>query len=104
MFELQCLALRKDSKMYKDRIEAILQQLEEVAIERDQVGTSPPSTPGQGCVPPALKPRLLAFRGRALVKELVENCEQSWSDPFPHCQENHTPRASCTFRVFSTYL
>ncbi|XP_008047402.1 caspase recruitment domain-containing protein 9 [Carlito syrichta] len=36
MFELQCLALRKDSKMYKDRIEAILQQLEEVAIERDQ--------------------------------------------------------------------
>lgn len=41
MFELQCLALRKDSKMYKDRIEAILQQMEEVAIERDQVGTSP---------------------------------------------------------------
>ncbi|KAM4876262.1 LOW QUALITY PROTEIN: caspase recruitment domain-containing protein 9 [Thomomys bottae] len=36
MFELQCLALRKDSKMYKDRIEAILQQMEEVAIERDQ--------------------------------------------------------------------
>lgn len=40
MFELQCLALRKDSKMYKDRIEAILLQMEEVAIERDQVGTS----------------------------------------------------------------
>uniref|UniRef100_A0A8C8ZNI8 Caspase recruitment domain family member 9 n=1 Tax=Prolemur simus TaxID=1328070 RepID=A0A8C8ZNI8_PROSS len=36
MFELQCLALRKDSKMYKERIEAILQQMEEVAIERDQ--------------------------------------------------------------------
>ncbi|XP_049751423.1 caspase recruitment domain-containing protein 9 isoform X1 [Elephas maximus indicus] len=36
MFELQCLALRKDSKMYKDRIEAVLQQMEEVAIERDQ--------------------------------------------------------------------
>nr|XP_011723066.1 caspase recruitment domain-containing protein 9 isoform X1 [Macaca nemestrina] len=36
MFELQCLALRKDSKMYKDRIEAILLQMEEVAIERDQ--------------------------------------------------------------------
>ncbi|KAM7093067.1 caspase recruitment domain-containing protein 9 isoform 1-T1 [Molossus nigricans] len=36
MFELQCQALRKDSKMYKDRIEAILQQMEEVAIERDQ--------------------------------------------------------------------
>ncbi|KAK2506967.1 hypothetical protein MC885_006562 [Smutsia gigantea] len=36
MFELQCLALRKDSKMYKDRTEAILQQMEEVAIERDQ--------------------------------------------------------------------
>ncbi|XP_065784170.1 caspase recruitment domain-containing protein 9 isoform X4 [Muntiacus reevesi] len=36
MFELQCLALRRDSKMYKDRIEAILQQMEEVATERDQ--------------------------------------------------------------------
>uniref|UniRef100_A0A452R126 Caspase recruitment domain family member 9 n=1 Tax=Ursus americanus TaxID=9643 RepID=A0A452R126_URSAM len=36
MFELQCLALRKDCKMYKDRIEATLQQMEEVAIERDQ--------------------------------------------------------------------
>lgn len=69
MFELQCLALRKDCKMYKDRIEATLQQMEEVAIERDQVGTSPPSTPGRGRVPPALKPRPLLFRGRALVKE-----------------------------------
>lgn len=47
MFELQCLALRKDSKMYKDRIEAILQQMEEVAIERDQVGASHPAT-GRG--------------------------------------------------------
>ncbi|XP_020936811.1 caspase recruitment domain-containing protein 9 isoform X6 [Sus scrofa] len=36
VFELQCLALRKDSKMYKDRIEAILRQMEEVAVERDQ--------------------------------------------------------------------
>lgn len=36
MFELQCLALRKDSEMYKDRIEAVLRQMEEVAGERDQ--------------------------------------------------------------------
>ncbi|XP_045879705.1 caspase recruitment domain-containing protein 9 isoform X2 [Meles meles] len=36
MFELQCLALRKDSEMYKDRIEAVLRQMEEVASERDQ--------------------------------------------------------------------
>lgn len=43
MFELQCLALRRDSKMYKDRIEAILRQMEEVAIERDQVGTHWPA-------------------------------------------------------------
>ena len=41
-FELQCLALRRDSKMYKDRIEAILRQMEEVAIERDQVGPCQP--------------------------------------------------------------
>lgn len=47
MFELQCLALRKDSKMYKDRIEAILQQMEEVAVERDQVGASRPATGGE---------------------------------------------------------
>lgn len=40
VFELQCLALRKDSKMYKDRIEAILLQMEEVAIERDQAMSS----------------------------------------------------------------
>ncbi|XP_010350482.1 caspase recruitment domain-containing protein 9 [Saimiri boliviensis] len=36
MLELQCRALRKDSKVYKDRIEAILLQMEEVAVERDQ--------------------------------------------------------------------
>ncbi|XP_061056857.1 caspase recruitment domain-containing protein 9 isoform X1 [Eubalaena glacialis] len=40
MFELQCLALRKDSKMYKERIEAILQQMGEVAVERDQAITT----------------------------------------------------------------
>ncbi|XP_073908937.1 caspase recruitment domain-containing protein 9 isoform X2 [Castor canadensis] len=40
MLELQCLALRKDSKMYKDRISSILQQMEEVAIERDQAMAS----------------------------------------------------------------
>uniref|UniRef100_A0ABI8A378 Uncharacterized protein n=1 Tax=Felis catus TaxID=9685 RepID=A0ABI8A378_FELCA len=38
VFELQCLALRKDCEMYKDRIAAVLQQMEEVASERDQVG------------------------------------------------------------------
>ncbi|KAK2120678.1 Caspase recruitment domain-containing protein 9 [Saguinus oedipus] len=36
MLELQCRALRKDCKVYKDRIEAILLQMEEVAVERDQ--------------------------------------------------------------------
>ncbi|EHB04826.1 Caspase recruitment domain-containing protein 9 [Heterocephalus glaber] len=40
MVQLQCLALRKDSKMYKERIEAVLQQMEEVAIERDQAMAS----------------------------------------------------------------
>lgn len=37
MLELQCTSLRKDTQMYKKRIEAVLQQLEEVASERDQV-------------------------------------------------------------------
>ncbi|XP_078082322.1 caspase recruitment domain-containing protein 9 isoform X1 [Mustelus asterias] len=36
VFELQCMTLRKDSQMYKDRIETTLQQMQEVAIERDQ--------------------------------------------------------------------
>ncbi|XP_068011705.1 caspase recruitment domain-containing protein 9 isoform X2 [Melanerpes formicivorus] len=36
MLELQCTSLRKDSQMYKRRIEAVLQQMEEVASERDQ--------------------------------------------------------------------
>ncbi|NXC41848.1 CARD9 protein, partial [Penelope pileata] len=36
MLELQCTSLRKDSQMYKKRIEAVLRQMEEVASERDQ--------------------------------------------------------------------
>lgn len=36
VLELQCTTLKKDSKMYKERIEAILQQLEEVCSERNQ--------------------------------------------------------------------
>lgn len=39
VLELQCTSLRKDSQMYKKRIEAVLQQMEEVASERDQVIT-----------------------------------------------------------------
>ncbi|XP_062497097.1 caspase recruitment domain-containing protein 9 isoform X6 [Pezoporus occidentalis] len=36
MLELQCTSLKKDSQMYKKRIEAVLKQMEEVASERDQ--------------------------------------------------------------------
>ncbi|XP_066436607.1 caspase recruitment domain-containing protein 9 [Eleutherodactylus coqui] len=36
VLELQCTTLKKDSKMYKQRIEAILQQMEEVCSERNQ--------------------------------------------------------------------
>ncbi|XP_059799767.1 caspase recruitment domain-containing protein 9 [Hypanus sabinus] len=36
VFELKCVTLRKDSQMYKDRIEAILLQMQEVVTERDQ--------------------------------------------------------------------
>ncbi|NXA34832.1 CARD9 protein, partial [Eudromia elegans] len=36
LLELQCMSLRKDSQMYKQRIEVVLQQMEEVASERDQ--------------------------------------------------------------------
>lgn len=50
VFELQCLALRKDSKMYKERTEAILQQMEEVAVERDQVGAWPSTRTGHRAV------------------------------------------------------
>lgn len=37
ILELQCTSLRKDSQMYKKRMEAVLEQMEEVASERDQV-------------------------------------------------------------------
>ncbi|KAM3910835.1 caspase recruitment domain-containing protein 9 [Leptodactylus fuscus] len=36
VLELQCTTLKKDSRMYKERIEAILQQMEEVCSERNQ--------------------------------------------------------------------
>ncbi|XP_078282043.1 caspase recruitment domain-containing protein 9 [Rhinoraja longicauda] len=36
VFGLKCTTLRKDSQMYKDRIEAIVLQMQEVATERDQ--------------------------------------------------------------------
>ncbi|XP_021269498.1 caspase recruitment domain-containing protein 9 isoform X3 [Numida meleagris] len=36
MLELQCTSLRKDSQMYKKRMEAVLHQMEEVALERDE--------------------------------------------------------------------
>ncbi|XP_041430792.1 caspase recruitment domain-containing protein 9 isoform X2 [Xenopus laevis] len=36
LLELQCTTFKKDSKLYKERIEAILQQMEEVCEERDQ--------------------------------------------------------------------
>lgn len=67
MFELQCLALRKDSKMYKERMEAILQQMEEVAIERDQVGTSPP---------PCGRPR--PRRGRSHTRTTANTMASPW--------------------------
>lgn len=35
VLELQCISLKKDSKMYKERIEAIVQQMDEVCIERN---------------------------------------------------------------------
>ncbi|XP_027821984.1 caspase recruitment domain-containing protein 9 isoform X11 [Ovis aries] len=64
-FELQCLALRRDSKMYKDRIEAILRQMEEVAIERDQLpGPSPETEAGFLQAFPQPRPPWLVASGR----------------------------------------
>lgn len=72
MFELQCLALRKDCEMYKDRIAAVLQQMEEVASERDQVGATS-HLPGrlrararQGSLPGRVASRAGGFRGGQL--------------------------------------
>nr|XP_033817732.1 caspase recruitment domain-containing protein 9 isoform X2 [Geotrypetes seraphini] len=36
VFELQCQTLKKDSKMYKERIETTLQQMADILVERDQ--------------------------------------------------------------------
>lgn len=70
MFELQCLALRKDSKMYKERTEAILQQMEEVAVERDQVGAGRPPA-GRGCRRPSPHPHGPPSRTRPLAGAAV---------------------------------
>ncbi|XP_040260774.1 caspase recruitment domain-containing protein 9 isoform X1 [Bufo bufo] len=40
VLELQCSTLKKDSSVYKERIEAILQQMEEVCIERNQANAT----------------------------------------------------------------
>lgn len=108
MFELQCLALRKDSKMYKDRIEAILQQMEEVAIERDQVGAAQPS------------PDAVAFQGCSCHGGFSGSTDKSSSCsfrnvnaneliPFLHlcptcCQEVHAPPSAVPARLFPAYL
>ncbi|XP_036757411.2 caspase recruitment domain-containing protein 9 isoform X2 [Manis pentadactyla] len=71
MLELQCLALRKDSKMYKDRIEAILQQMEEVAIERDQATAAREELHAQQARSLQEKDRL-----RRRVRELDEKADE----------------------------
>ena len=71
MFELQCLALRKDAKMYKDRIEAILLQMEEVSIERDQAMASREELHAQCTQSFQDKDKL-----RKLVRELGEKADE----------------------------
>lgn len=37
VLELKCTTLKKDAKMYRDRMEDILKQMDEVIRERDKV-------------------------------------------------------------------
>uniref|UniRef100_A0A4W3IW03 Caspase recruitment domain family member 9 n=1 Tax=Callorhinchus milii TaxID=7868 RepID=A0A4W3IW03_CALMI len=71
VFELQCTTLRKDSKMYKDRIEAILHQMEEVGTERDQALQGREELLGQYSQSLREKDEY-----RKLLRELGERCDE----------------------------
>ncbi|XP_041262398.1 caspase recruitment domain-containing protein 9 isoform X1 [Onychostruthus taczanowskii] len=71
VLELQCTCLRKDSQMYKKRIEAVLQQMEEVASERDQALLTREQFHMQYC-----KNLLERDAYRKQVRELGERCDE----------------------------
>ncbi|XP_053818455.1 caspase recruitment domain-containing protein 9 isoform X2 [Vidua chalybeata] len=71
MLELQCTSLRKDSQMYKKRIEAVLQQMEEVASERDQALLTREQFHMQYC-----KNLLERDADRKQIRELGERCDE----------------------------
>ncbi|XP_064249271.1 caspase recruitment domain-containing protein 9 isoform X1 [Passer domesticus] len=71
VLELQCTCLRKDSQMYKKRIEAVLQQMEEVASERDQALLTREQFHMQYC-----KSLLERDAYRKQVRELGERCDE----------------------------
>ncbi|OWK61316.1 Caspase recruitment domain-containing protein 9 [Lonchura striata] len=71
MLELQCTSLRKDSQMYKKRIEAVLQQMEEVALERDQALQTREQFHMQYC-----KNLLERDAYRKQIRELGERCDE----------------------------
>ncbi|NXM09931.1 CARD9 protein, partial [Ploceus nigricollis] len=71
VLELQCTSLRKDSQMYKKRIEAVLQQMEEVASERDQALLTREQFHMQYC-----KNLLERDAYRKQIRELGERCDE----------------------------
>ncbi|NXF18875.1 CARD9 protein, partial [Rhodinocichla rosea] len=71
VLELQCTSLRKDSQMYKKRIEAVLQQMEEVASERDQALLTREQFHMQYC-----KNLVERDAYRKQIRELGERCDE----------------------------
>ncbi|XP_069775853.1 caspase recruitment domain-containing protein 9 isoform X2 [Narcine bancroftii] len=71
VFELKCTTLQKDSQMYKDRIEAILLQMQEVATERDQALKSREEMHKLHCQTLQQKDEY-----RKLIREQGERCDE----------------------------
>ncbi|XP_077188037.1 caspase recruitment domain-containing protein 9 [Paroedura picta] len=71
MLDLRCLSLRNDTRIYQDRMEAVLKQMEEVAAERDQALLSQETFHKQCC-------RSLREKDeyRKQIRDLGERCDE----------------------------
>ncbi|XP_054853266.1 caspase recruitment domain-containing protein 9 isoform X1 [Eublepharis macularius] len=71
MLELRCVSLQNDNRIYQDRIEAVLRQMEEVAAERDQALLTQEAFHKQYC-----KSLVDKDVYRKQIRELGERCDE----------------------------
>nr|XP_056716186.1 caspase recruitment domain-containing protein 9 [Euleptes europaea] len=71
MLELRCASLQNDTRIYQDRLEAVLKQMEEVAAERDQALLTQEAFHKQHCK------NLMDKDGyRKQIRDLGEKCDE----------------------------